>query len=197
MSRRLSSVICWDGATAEFVIAAELASHGCCHKDMIQSDCFPCGIRTPIAIDTHSQQRVFLLWPGSRLIPFFKREKQSVQNFERAAVVLSIQVSAPCTVLGDDQTTLIQLSPYRTCQILRQVSAWESPRLFRIVRRESGGFLSGSSVVLIASRGNCRQILLRRFNCGHVCNRRKAPLSHRGRDQHRPHRPLDETVVGY
>jgi hypothetical protein len=53
----------------------------------------------------------------------------------------------------------------------------ESPRLFRRVRRESGGFFSGSSVVVIdGMSGNCRQTLLRDGSTfGTLRNQRKAP----------------------
>ncbi|HVN20229.1 MAG TPA: serine protease [Dongiaceae bacterium] len=61
---------------------------------------------------TRGEQCVFLLGPRGRLIPFFKREKQGVQNFERARQLFSgDKYVRQCAALGNDQAPLVELPP--------------------------------------------------------------------------------------
>ena len=52
-----------------------------------------------------------MLWPESWLIPFFKRQKQGVQDFERARQLFSrYEYVRQCAVLGNDQAALIEFA---------------------------------------------------------------------------------------
>lgn len=61
----------------------------------------------------------------------------------------------PSPPISDGRNGNIVLAPdfrqtkRRTCQILGQASAWESPRIFPTVRRESGGFFQASSLFVV------------------------------------------------
>lgn len=65
----------------------------------------------------------------------------------------------------------------RISQIPLRESAWESPRLFRKVQLESGGFLSGSSVVVIGGMSwyLSSDFVAGRFNVRNTSQSKKGP----------------------